>query len=120
MYDKTHNGWSNYETWCVALWIDNERFSYERWRSKARDYVRLAPKKFPAMFPETNPNEVATGWLANRLRAEIEDGTPVLAAGVYGDLLSAALAEVDWREVAEHLVNDVTHETALCSKGNAS
>ena len=26
--DKTYNGWSTYETWAVALWLDNERSSY--------------------------------------------------------------------------------------------
>jgi hypothetical protein len=25
---KTYNGWTNYETWNVALWIDNEYFNY--------------------------------------------------------------------------------------------
>ena len=26
---STYNGWTNYETWNVALWIDNERGTYE-------------------------------------------------------------------------------------------
>ena len=28
--EKTYNGWTNYETWAVGLWIDNEQGSYRR------------------------------------------------------------------------------------------
>ena len=26
----SYNGWTNYETWAVKLWMDNEEGSYER------------------------------------------------------------------------------------------
>ena len=28
MSDKRYNGWTNYETWLVALWADNDEPSY--------------------------------------------------------------------------------------------
>ncbi len=40
--DKTYNGWSTYETWAVALWLDNERSSYDYWREQAREQRRKA------------------------------------------------------------------------------
>ena len=29
MTDTTYNGWTNYETWNVALWMDNDYESYQ-------------------------------------------------------------------------------------------
>ena len=37
--EKGYNGWKNYETWLVALWIDNEQSSYSYAR-ELRDSVK--------------------------------------------------------------------------------
>lgn len=29
MTDNTYNGYTNYETWLVSLWLDNEPYSNE-------------------------------------------------------------------------------------------
>ena len=33
----TYNGWANYETWNVALWMDNDESSYQ-YAKIAKDY----------------------------------------------------------------------------------
>ena len=41
--DQTYNGWTNYETWNVALWIGNDEFLYHEGR-RCSDYRRFVQK----------------------------------------------------------------------------
>ena len=44
MTDQTYNGWTNYETWNVALWIgNNDEFLYNEAR-KCSDYKRFVQR----------------------------------------------------------------------------
>lgn len=82
------NGWKNYETWAVALWIDNTQSTQQE------AYAIIAE----------NPDENAA---AQAFKEWIEDGNPLSEAGsLYSDLLNAALSEVDWYEVAKHYRNE--------------
>jgi hypothetical protein len=90
MSDKSYNGWTNYETWNVALWIDNEPGTYE----ESRDMARHARSERD---------------LATALQSWVEDMAPDLGASMFSDLLNAALSEVDWDEIAEHFYEEA-HE----------
>ena len=112
MNDKTYNGWTNYETWVVNLWMDNNEGSYDYWREVAEDiYHNQAEeqKHFSKM-------DDAVVILADRLKNDHEEARDEilerleLTASLWADLLGAALAETNWREIAEHLLENVEVE----------
>jgi hypothetical protein len=105
--ETTYNGFANYETWLVALWLGNEYETYRRWQCISRDEWVNARRQEPG---QTVPRELAASAVANRLKDEVEDASPLTAASLYSDLLRATLSEVDWYEVAENLLDDVTEE----------
>lgn len=104
---RGYNGWSNYETWAVALWLDNEEHSHRRWRAAARECVLAAaghPYTRDGVFPAA---ATARHLLADRIRADVYDYTPDLDGTLYADLLGAALGEVNWDEVADGYLDDI-------------
>lgn len=82
---KEHNGWTNYPTRAVHLWISNDQGTWEHWIDRAR----------------CSTGEVHA--LENALRDEHADGQPDMNS-VYADLMGWALQFVNWREIAESLV----------------
>ena len=82
-----YNGWTNYETWCVKLWMDNEEGSYRYWLEKAEE------------------DDVDASDLAEIIQCEHEEALPNLE-GFAADLLNTALSEVNWVEIAESLIED--------------
>lgn len=109
--DKRYNGWTNYETWVVKLWLDNDQGSYDYWREQAIDCWDVAEDKSPNQFMNRADN--AKVMLADCLKAEHDDQSdhPVFKAAdgsVYADLLNAALSEVNWYEIAQSLLDDST------------
>lgn len=106
--EKRYNGWTNYETWATALWLDNDAGSHEYWRELARE-CRDAAGDAPQVHDEIWTEEQAARYeLADRIKQEVTEGTPVTAeASLYADLLGAALSEVNWNEIAENWLADL-------------
>ncbi len=83
MSETTYQGWHNYETWAVALWLDNEQGSQEEAREIATRPVHA--------------------WEAARdLKDWLDECMPDLGGTLWSDLLRSAFDSVDWHEVAEH------------------
>ena len=82
MSDNKYQGWTNYETWAVKLWIDNEEGSSDYWRERARDAYRAA--KPSLSFTQ---REQATLDLSHELKDEIEE--------VYGALEASDISDLD-------------------------
>lgn len=109
--DEGYNGWKNYETWNVALWIGNEPDTYERSRElTAEAWEESAGLSANARLTGHEPftrDEKARFALARSLKSWVEDElVPDLGASMASDLLGAALSEVDWDEIAANYLSD--------------
>ena len=91
----SYQGWKNYETWAVGLWIDNEQSTQEMMSEWAR---KASLGK--------NPRAV----LADQIKELVEENAPDLGATLYSDLLTAAISEVDWFELAKNYLDEVVED----------
>jgi hypothetical protein len=83
----SYNGWTNYETWLVNLWLTNDQGSYNAVLGVVQD---AAPDQAP---------EALKDWVETVVLGDIlEEGH-----GLAHDLLTSALSEVDWFEIAAAL-----------------
>ncbi len=102
MTNKEYNGWYNYETWLVNLWIDSTEGSQSYWAGRAQEAFDNAEASRP--FTKA---EQATLDLSNQLKEETEESSPLTEATLFTDLLNGALSEVNWHEIAGHWVENV-------------
>jgi hypothetical protein len=92
-----YNGWSNYETWAVHLWMDNEESSQKHWARRAMQLFNL------------DDIDGSVSDLAREMKSDHEDMLPSLD-GFAADLLNAAFGEVDWYEIAESYIDEAKRE----------
>lgn len=82
---ETYQGWKNYPTWAVNLWLTNDEGIYSEMQH------------ITAEFDEDEKSEFAEA-IKNYV---CEDLCPDLGASFAQDLLGYALEQVDWYEIAE-------------------
>jgi len=94
-----YSGWTNYETWNVKLWMDNDQAEHESWHDRATELLAEHGSKtaVPILAEqlEEHHGHMAGYWLEGKLPC------------CYSDLLLASLREVNWREIAERVLEDV-------------
>ena len=84
----TYNGWTNYETWLVNLWLDEEDSKAELW-----DQVDMTQAD-------------AVRELATVIEDSVIDRVDEMGIenGMVRDLIGSALSEVNWDEIARSMV----------------
>lgn len=93
------NGYTNYATWNIMLWIGNDYDMTIHWEEKADDAL-------DALDEKTNI-QVAVWNLADELQDELTDeALDALESGWMYDILSNAMYEVNWEEIAKHLMTN--------------
>lgn len=104
MEHKTYNGWTNYETWCCNLWLDNDGMADEiaEWAQEAIDTAIENGK--------SDIRASATSELEDRIKSMVEEQAEEWMkdqASMFADLLNGALQEIDYREIASHYIDDI-------------
>lgn len=92
-----YNGWTNWETWNANLWIDNDWRMSESFAMQAGD-----------LLSSFEPDE-AIERLSGRIEEYFREQMPELNGkldGFFDDVLSMAMREVNWREIAKHYVEE--------------
>lgn len=85
--EQKYNGWTNYETWNVQLWLENGEAESDEIRRLAKE--------------NKDPYE-----LSKKIRDYIEEASPLDEASLYADLLNSAFSNVNWYEIAKHWLDN--------------
>jgi hypothetical protein len=101
MTQEGYNGWTNYETWNVALWIDNSGGMQHHFAERAQD-----------LWDRTEDEDEATRLLAAEIEQWIDEQVDELSAtGFIADILGMAMGRVDHDEIAGHFIGEVDRDS---------
>lgn len=96
MSEAGYNGWPNYPTWATHVWLTNDQGTYEQVSDLAAQVA-----KHGRAFVGDSIREYVSDLMAYAVTDE---------AGLHSDLLSYAIEQVDWLEVADAFLADVEAE----------
>ena len=105
---QEYNGYTNYETWNCALWLDNDQGTQSAMQEKAEELVEGMEN------PHDKDEETgATSLLADFIKdlvTEMEEVSELPTTGMFADILQASLREIDYYDIAESQIADVLRE----------
>jgi hypothetical protein len=107
MTDTTYNGWTNHETWCVSLWLDNDEGTYYAVRELTEEVCAEDSTSEYWTVAESHRFN-----LADRLKDFVEELAEMTCPGCIegasfvSDLLGSALGSVNWEEIAGNKVEE--------------
>lgn len=101
-----YNGWTNWETWNCKLWLDNDQSVYYTVRDIVYEGVRHC---YSAYDLGENIHDIVLDLY--------EDRDAEKPWGFFTDVIYAAMRDVNWTEIAEHMIEDVKEEIKLDAVG---
>ncbi len=97
-FKETYNGWTNYETWCLNIWIDNDQYLNERKAELIREVT--------LHYDDKQAYELSL--LLENMVEELKDNA--LEVGLLSDLLGGAIGKINFFELAEHYIEDFNED----------
>ena len=98
MQQKEYNGWYNYETWAVKLWLDNDYGSYRYMQERSAEV--LAEHTDDDGATDDDAFKIAFADFLRDHHQEAAESVTRGQASIFSDLISSALSEVNWEEIA--------------------
>lgn len=102
MTDQTYNGWKNYETWAVGMFLDGNYTG----EGTYREVLELVRDMQDLHGADSFRIEVADA-LKQFVDDHLAQTTDELPGCLATDLLRAAVDDVDWRELAAAKIAEV-------------
>lgn len=103
---EKYNGWSNYPTWCVKLWIGNDEGIYN-------DIIGMAQIEWDNAEADENftREEIAIAGLSKAIQEWMNGYKEIVfninaQFGMLFDLLEWSIEMVDWYEIAKAYIDD--------------
>lgn len=87
---EEYNGWTNYSTWLLMTWMDEEG---DYWVEDIKNHRSIDSFK----------NSIQEVW-------ELRQEDLLSGCGFFVDLVNAGMCEVNWYEIAEKIWNDNQEE----------
>jgi len=94
--NMSYNGYVNYETWNVSLWLDNDQGTCNHYTDRACELAEINGLE---------DLDTLRYELGQEIKDDIEENNPLDSASLYSDLLGASLSSVCWPDVAESFVD---------------
>ena len=108
MNTQKYNGFTNYVTWLCNMWFNDFDFT-----------------DMMDMFNNCEDSCDVLDIIENYIKEYVEEFvknsvSPSLQYGFIHDILTDALIDIDWRDIAEHYVDDVVDELKLIKDDSKS
>jgi hypothetical protein len=104
-----YNGYTNYQTWATAFWIDNDESCPEELLDQIREAIDK-PNSNPYMSEESHrrfkAKECVQQFVEETMLADIQG-----VNGLAFDLLNSAISDIDWYDLAQHYLSTLKEET---------
>jgi hypothetical protein len=102
-----YNGYTNYETWNLSLWLDNNREWYRAVNDKALNLVNDVLTKDEAIYN-----------LKNFIIDLVQNDEPKIEPSFFSDVLNASIREVNFWEISQNLIYEARKSVADDLKDN--
>ena len=78
---EKYNGFTNYETWAVNLWIMNDEGLYGYWKEETKHAKDI-------------------NQISDSLNEWLEENNPITNPGLYSDMMTSSIQSVNCQEIS--------------------